>query len=296
MNKQEFRDQIKTTLIERLGGDVTLEDTNVLKNNGVSYEGITIHKKGERVSPNIYLETFYERYRLGEPLTKLCDEICDFLENETFSAGCIAEDFVHFEKMKDRIFYKLINFEKNEKLLQEVPYERFMDLAKVYYYLLPENEEGMIASVLIYNTHLQIWNKDADQIRQLADQNTPGLLPPAIVGMKELINEMAKRLRLPGIAEEDFPMYVLSNEQRVNGAATLAYPGVLRHFAETMQKNLYVIPSSIHELILVPEYGDMQDLSNFVRQVNRKELDPKDVLADHVYFYDLKEDQLLAIP
>ena len=89
MNKQEFRDQIKTTLIERLGGDVTLEDTNVLKNNGVSYEGITIHKKGERVSPNIYLETFYERYRLGEPLTKLCDEICDFLENETFSAGCI---------------------------------------------------------------------------------------------------------------------------------------------------------------------------------------------------------------
>ncbi len=171
-----------------------------------------------------------------------------------------------------------------------------MDLANVFDYHLAEHEEDMNTSVVIYNTHLKIWNKDADQIRQLADQNTPGLLPPAIVGMKELINEMAKRLRLPGIAEEDFPMYVLSNEQRVNGAATLAYPGVLRHFAETMQKNLYVIPSSIHELILVAEYGDMQDLSNFVRQVNRKELDPKDVLADHVYFYDLKEDQLLAIP
>ncbi|MCR5282241.1 MAG: DUF5688 family protein [Lachnospiraceae bacterium] len=295
MNKREFTEQIKQTLMEKLGDDVLLEDTKVLKNNGICYEGITIRKKEERISPNIYLDALYERYRLGEPLTKLSDEICSFLEQETFRAGFVADDFIDFEKMKDRIVFKLVNLEKNEKLLEDVPYDRFMDLAKVYYYLVPENEEGLVASVLIHQSHVKIWKTDPEVIRELAAVNTPRLLPPEIIGMKELIEDMAKRLQLPGIDGDSIPMYVLSNERRMNGAAAMAYPGVIREFALRMESDLYVIPSSIHELILVPDNGMMQGMNDFVREVNRTELDPKDVLADHVYYFDRREDQLLAI-
>ena len=295
MNRKEFTEQMKCSLKKRLGEDVTLEETSVLKNNGVSYVGITIRKKEEKVSPNIYLDAFYDRYQMGEPVEKLCEEICEFLEKETFSARFVAEDFIDFEKMKERIVFKLINFEKNEKLLKEVPYDRFMDLAKVYYYLMPENEAGLEATILIHNKHLKIWKTDMDMIRKLAAENTPRLMPPEITDMQEVINTLAKQQNLPLIIGGECPMYVLSNEKRTNGAAMLAYPGVISRFGQKLQRNLYVIPSSIHELILVPDFGTMQDMNDFVKEVNRTELDPKDVLADHVYYYDLKEDQLLAI-
>ena len=93
----------------------------------------------------------------------------------------------------------------------------------------------------------------------------------------------------------EIPMYIMSNPIKMNGAATMAYPGVIRNFAETIRKNLYVIPSSIHEVILVPESGtEDTNLNDMVAEVNHTQVDPKEVLADHVYYYDRKEDHMIS--
>ena len=95
--------------------------------------------------------------------------------------------------------------------------------------------------------------------------------------------------------ENEIPMYIMSNPIKMNGAATMAYPGVIRNFAETIRKNLYVIPSSIHEVILVPESGtEDTNLNDMVAEVNHTQVDPKEVLADHVYYYDRKEDHMIS--
>ena len=95
--------------------------------------------------------------------------------------------------------------------------------------------------------------------------------------------------------ENEIPMYIMSNPIKMNGAATMAYPGVIRNFAETIRKNLYVIPSSIHEVILVPESGtEDTSLNDMVAEVNHTQVDPKEVLADHVYYYDRKEDHMIS--
>ena len=84
------------------------------------------------------------------------------------------------------------------------------------------------------------------------------------------------------------PMYVLTNQSHLNGASALLYKDILRDFAHSLEENFYILPSSIHEVILVPANGIMSknSLELMVKDVNQKEVSPMERLSDHVYFYD----------
>ena len=289
-----FTEEMKKRIAAKMGEDYVVERCRVLKNNGVQLEGISVRKKGNLISPNLYMQHFYQRFLQNEPLEELVDDVIFCVEQKCRDQDLDIENFADFEKAKERIAFKLINFERNWELLQNVPYERFMDLAKVYYYLFPGSERGQIASVLISYEHLSCWGISEQTIKTYAARNTPRLLPPAIIGMRELFAKMMKKDLFAGEPEAEFPMYVMSNDNRVNGAATMAYPDTIRNFAKTLGTNLYVIPSSIHEVILIPENGDTEEMNRMVSEVNRTALDPMEVLADHIYFYDRK-DNILAV-
>ena len=132
-----------------------------------------------------------------------------------------------------------------------------------------------------------------EQLFADAAEIAPKNNPAEIKGMSQLMAEMmgpetAQMLGIALVDPEDEMMFVASNPNKLNGAAVLTYPGFLEQAAEQLGGDFYVLPSSIHEIILLPERGDMcpRELENMVQEVNATQVAPEDKLSDNVYHYD----------
>ncbi len=290
---REFSAKLLKEIKKIIPKDQRVEFSSIMKNNGVTEEAVSILEKNKNISPTIYLSEFYEWYKEGVELEFLAAEIVrrnnEYKLEESLDIGF----FVNYEKAKSRIVFKLVNRKMNEKLLEKIPYVAYMDLVMVFYYLIHDEEAGN-ATILIHNSHLKMWEVTVEEVYKQACVNTPNLLPAAITGMREIIQQMmGESTEKEQLLEEDIPMYVMTNPMKMNGAATMAYPNVVRNFANALGKNVYIIPSSVHEVILVPESGNEGGrLNDMVREVNETQVDPKEVLADHVYYYDREENRM----
>lgn len=292
---EEFIEYVKEHLGSYFEPDTTIIVQPVLKNNNTELDGISVLKKNQNISPTLYLNDFYEDYLFGKPLEELLDELYHcFLHPFTDFSFSISE-FKQFHLMKDKIVYRLIHYSSNESLLQNVPHQKYLDLAIVYYVMLHADENGN-ACIMVRNEHMATWNISQDILHKYAVKNTPLLLPAKLQTMEELMQSFlcpsAEAVCTLSETYEDgykpVPMYILSNQSHLNGAAVILYENVLQDFARSVKDNLYILPSSIHEVIIVPASGcpSRESLELMVKEVNQKEVSPVERLSDHVYFYD----------
>lgn len=127
--------------------------TNI-KNNGVKRTGIMISENGINISPTIYLEEYFQQFKRGYPLELIVKDILSLYEKIRFqNSWKEGEKVKSYDFVKGRIIYRLVNRERNRKLLEDVPYKEYLDLAIVYYVLLEMDEYGM-ASMLVRREHL----------------------------------------------------------------------------------------------------------------------------------------------
>ncbi|MDO5403617.1 MAG: DUF5688 family protein, partial [Eubacteriales bacterium] len=179
--------------------------------------------------------------------------------------------------------------------LESVPHKRFLDLAVIFYCLLKQQCDGN-ATALIYHSHLDMWGVTEDDIFNAAAANTPKLLKSSIRPMSELIkgiipfeagNEQGIEYNENNSAAGE-QMYVLTNESKIHGAACILYEDVLRDFSDKLGKDLYILPSSIHEVILLPKTADfsIDGLNSMVHEVNCDGVSDDEILSDHVYEYN----------
>ena len=199
--------------------------------------------------------------------------------------------FTSFSTARDRIVYKLINAGLNEKLLSEVPHEMYLDMAKVFYYVLSDQGDKQ-ASILIYNGHMEGWGIDVETLSECAGINTPRLLPGRIYDMNELVSKLMPEGAMsdPIFRCDDGLMYVLTNERRCFGAACMVYDGMLSSFADRIGGSFYILPSSVHEIIFLKDTGeeDPGALVSMVNEVNGSQVPADEVLSGSVYRYDRK--------
>lgn len=306
MEYEEFLMCVKERLEEaRPGARVELH--RIRKNNQVVLDGVTILPEGETISPTVYLNELYERYLAGMSLDEVVRRVlAEHQENDcrpAFDVGRLKD----FEYLKDRIVFKLINYEENRELLDEMPHRRVLDLAMVFYFMLEDESLGL-ATALIFNSHLKVWQVDEETLYQAARENTPRLLNWELQSMDSLLDEMIlKDMREEFESQEAFeefcritlgkdeksssPMYVLTNEERFNGAGCMLYQDVLDRFAREHNSDIYILPSSIHEVILIPCTNSprREDLCDMVREINSTEVAATDRLSDHVYCYSLRD-------
>ncbi len=296
MQLKEFSRKVMEEIKKIISADERVELNSIQKNNGVLEEAVSIIEKGKNISPTIYLQEFYEAYKEGVSLEQLAEEIVKKNREYSVEQSLDIRFFVDYERAKKRIVYKIVNKSKNNKLLNEIPYVEYMDLVMVFYYLAYDENLGN-ATILIHNSHLKMWKVTKEELYKVACLNTPSLLPAAITGMREIIEKMmGERLQEEEAFMEEVPMYVMTNSMKMNGAATMAYPDVVKNFANTLGKNVYIIPSSVHEVILVPETGtEGERLNEMVKEVNETQVDPKEVLSDHVYYYDRGKDCIESV-
>lgn len=331
MNYDEFSEEIRRgvekIVRDRLGDAVAVVRT-VTKNNNVKMRALSIIRKEENATPTIYIKGYYADYRKGRAIEDICEEIFKVYESgvKKFKFNFNAKDVLDFEKIKDNVFYKLINYEMNQRMLEDIPHFRYLDMAIVFYIMVACDEDGQ-ASAMVQNVHLDYWDMTAKQLREHAFNNTWNTYPAVIKRMEDIISEMILGDIMDdddedgtGIIREDFQygnfdirdveniireevenlkaerdmrMFVLTNNVRNNGAACITYPGVLKEFAEEHECDFYIIPSSIHEVILIPcDNWEKSMLDNMVVEVNENELDPVEILAYHVYLFSREDGEI----
>lgn len=284
----QFKEEVVCNIKMQLGDHIWVSTKEIVKNNGVTYTGILICRKDQNMAPTIYLETFYEQYKAGRGIGEICNQMIEIYERHQVREIIDVHFFRDYEKVKNNIVYKLIHKEKNQKLLMEVPYLPFLDLAIVFYYLC---EEEMIGggTILIRNEHIKEWGVSTDELFRCAENNTRKLLPIQIIDMNDMFKEMLHvKDEEISFCDDGMIMYILTNSKKIYGAISILYEGILREIWEKLEMNYYILPSSIHEVIVVPkmEQNTAQGLLAMVKEVNRTHVDEEEILSDSIYYYD----------
>lgn len=298
MNWEEFITEVKNMLEEKITEDETVKIQHVPKNNGVILTGVCIVKKGGRITPTIYLEEFFERYLDGMELGEIVETVLRKHRSLQNVDETDLEFFGDFEQVKKRIVFRLVNLERNRERLKEMPYMEYLDLAIVFYCHVSMEAECH-AAIPVYSRHMKMWNVDKEELWKLARRNTQKLFPCQLINMEQMVMDMMQDFDLDDEDEGNLlpvPMYILTNAYKLNGAAVILYRHVLEDFAKACDGDFYLLPSSIHEVILVPakECNSLEEMTQMVQDVNEAQVEPEELLADHAYYYSKKRQKLVV--
>lgn len=292
MNYTEFKDTIVRQLKEQLSQDTTVKLHTVTKNNAVMLDAITILDASSNIAPTIYLNPYYEDFRRGKTIRAIASEILAAHKNGMNACGIDLSCFTDSRKRNRRLVYRLVSFEKNAALLQEIPHLRFLDLAITFCCLIEDGAQG-VGSVTITTKQMELWGLTFDQLVSRAVSQTPQLLPDTVTTLASLLFcNSTEKVTQPSVMDE--PLYILTNRSCFYGAACVLYPDVLKQFADTKNCNLYLLPSSVHEILLLPENQapSLSYLNRMIREINTAHVAGNEILSDHAYYYDRKTDRI----
>lgn len=292
MTYETFKERIMDAVNEALGTGVKVIIQKVQKNNGLELDGLTIMDNRTNIAPTIYLNYYYHLLSDGRrDLQEIITDILETYEEHRQSSSIDLSFFTDFEKVKEKILFKLINTEQNTKLLDEVPHVSFLDLSIIFYYLYDSTDSGN-ATILIRKEHLDFWKINADDLLQIAKENTPKLLPHTLNSMLDILAGI--KADVPMDTDDLLPMYVLTNTTNNFGAAAMLYDDVLKSFADRKNSDFYILPSSVHELILIPTdmVEDTEYLTEMVQQVNIEQVPDTEILSNHAYYYNRTTNQI----
>lgn len=330
MNYQEFLTYIKDNLPEYVrrfryisrNADLEPEDLSgeedsrtdkfeaelhkVIKNNGIVLDGITLRREGEPISPNIYLNSYFESYQMGKPMAVIMEELTVRYQKLMEENNIEIADVYDFKSVKKDIVLRLVNYDRNREMLKGCPHKKFLDLAITFRYIVNRDQTG-IASSLISKEEFELWGIDMEDLYQIALFNTMREFPWHMDSLAKVIVDCIRR-RMPeeasGELEEELAalertengvnMFVLSNDSGINGASSILYDSVISNFARVQECNVFILPSSVHEVMLVPETAETgaEFLEGLVREANQSAVGLIDLLSDHIYYYDREKDQI----
>lgn len=288
--KQEFAEDIKEKLYERGYEDVKISFNNVEKTNQ-NYEAMSVVPEGNNVGVNFNIENAFASYEHTDDYAGVLASATMVIADGLDRAPAIdVSALMDYENMKEKLSVEVISADANADLLANVPHDRMEDLAVVYRFVMESSEDGR-ASILVTNNLMDRMGVSHEQLRSDALENSPEIRPVVIMGMNEVMKEMMgpevyEMFGIPDDAEET--MYVATVPDKNSGAGVIAYQDFMDQAAERVGGDFFVLPSSINEILLVPDNGDMtaDALRDMVQDVNAKEVSPEERLSDNVYHYD----------
>ena len=310
MEFKEFSERLLVVIQSMLPEGYEARLNTVHKNNNRKREAIIIRSGSSSMFPNIYLEQYYDSLIKGREMNDIANEVVNIaLDNH--SDKDVVSQISDLSTVSSKIVFRLINSSLNKERLGEVPHIIIENMAKVYFIVLDINVDG-VSSIMITNDFLSGWNVSPEKLDKLSNINTPKLFPSIIKNMnqcicdilsdqkeeltidedehfEDFINDFMKNMS----SRENERMYVLSNNKGINGAGTILYPNVLQELATKLNSDLYILPSSIHEVILLPARArtSSRALREMVVDVNSSQVAPEEVLSNEVYYYDLSTDK-----
>lgn len=309
---EEFKEEILRRVKEYFPDKTSVRSTIIMKNNGISYEGLAVLSSRKSVSVIVNIGDLWQEYlaekRDMEEITK---KILELIIREDSEMDGIIYSFQLLKEAKENLYYALINYEQNRERLENIPHKRVLDLAVVLYVGL-KSGNGYISMQITENL-LQLWETDFDSLYETAERNAMQEQFVQIISMKEMLKGLfadcmeeerktACAVEKPEggqtvseISEESgLPGDIISNAWHFYGAACMISPGVLEKEAEKMDSDLFILPCSVHEIIVLPAKGEAEagDLHRIVQEANAAWKDTTEWLSDSLYHYDRKSGEI----
>lgn len=248
--------------------------------------------KEKIVSPTIYINNIYQDYLENGDLQMALQNAAEAMD-EVFQRG------VEVPKMdictaKDNIIFQLVNTMQNEEMLKNMPHREFQDLSVIYQWVIDTDDKAVYATA-VHNSLAKELGMDEEQLFHAAAQNTRRILPPVVKSMNEALRDMLIKDGMPPskadlIIEEVPPQqtfWIISNERGIDGAASMLYEDKLQKLAESLGTDLYIMPSSVHEVVAVSVVmGEPEELARMVSEANMDQIELGERLSNQVYHYD----------
>lgn len=307
MNFEAFMESIKKHIKEYLpesyqDAQVTIREQQKLNNR---YMGLTVIRQGDDRIPTINLTDLYRqsyenpRFRITDVLEQISQIIQR--EPERFDVSRLTQ----YKEAKKHLFMRVSNIEENLQVLGSVPYVERADLAITFHIAVEENEAGR-ASAIVTNNMMENFGVTRNQLYKDALENSSFIAPVMIDNLGELVGRMEiEEMEARGASEEEIrkaeeriyvesqynPMFVVTNETLLYGGSAIFYPGVMDQLGEVLNGDFFILPSSVHETLVVPDNGRISchELKAMVMAINEKEVAPEDRLTDEVYHYDTRD-------
>lgn len=291
MTKQSFVDLVVTELRNKLNGpgyDVSL--TSTLKENDSEMNAIAV-LSDEKIIPLIKTEQLYKDFLRGMTIDDIVENLVHMiLEGSYPDVDGLVESIEDFESVKNYIFASVVNTKFNELWLLNRPHHDVADLSIIYHIVI-ENGKDHIMRAPITDEIFDGWDITAKSLYKTAISNTNKIHPPVVAPIEQTIANLFEfNANIPTLNSDDNStgMIVVSNDMCMYGAIHMLNTGLLADISDTLNsKQLLILPSSVHEvLVCSAESISVEAANKMVREVNQM-LEPRDVLSDHAYIYDV---------
>lgn len=300
MNYEEFKQTVKEELEKIFPKEYEINIKTVQKVNQ-ELDGLIVRRNEKsNVSPTIYLNALYKDYENGKQLGEIVTDT-HFVIMDNMSSGERITELLDFDTANENIIFELINTEKNQSLLQQVPSRTWNELSIVYRWIIRTTTEGTQSAIITPNLAERL-GLNEEQLFDLAKENTKRIRPVLIEPLGDVIRELLKE-DIPEqmldvlLAGNYFPeLYVITNNVRTCGAASILCEDELHKLSEQLGTDLYILPSSIHEMLAIStDFGTPEEITQMVQEVNMEEVEPEEQLSNNVYNYDRETREITMV-
>lgn len=287
----EFINMVVEEISKRLI-NASIRTDEVVKINGLRLHSLTITENNSSIAPCIYLDSYYEDYKNGVlELSDIIEKILKVYHSPSRIMDFDPSFFSDYEKARLLLRGQLINTDMNQDMLQTLPHREVLDLSLIYFVKVDMPQAGEKGSIRVTNAHMRLWGVTEEELYKQVISNMKENDQSTITSLSQMVRQLCtwEDDSLPELNEENCPMYVLTNHSQMNGAAEIINTNTLHTFAASLGKDFIMLPSSIHEWLLLPVIDNLQDVNSFVemvKEVNDSQLAPNELLSYHVYKYE----------
>lgn len=306
MNFYEFQKRIKSEILDYMpeeyrDAEIMVRETEKLN---MTYSGLIIMRRDRSMVPTINLDALYSLYLNGTEMPEILEKISEMAQAEPFHVD--VEAMMNYQCIKDRLFVRVSNVERNSAVLNDAPHKLILDLALTYH-IATVSEARVLGSALITNSFMETLGVTPEQLHEDALKSSEMILPAKIETMGKVLLDMVRNDVLAikdeegrdisgecgdewteEIAEAGAEMRIITNSAGIDGASVLFYPDMMNQLGRLVGGGYYIIPSSIHETIMISDEEPIgcEDLNRMIMEVNKSEVSYEEYLSDQCYHYD----------
>ena len=300
MNYEIFKGIVQEKILNYMGPEYAnaIVDIETVQKVNQQMDALIIRNQDDKISVSLYVNEMYKQYLKSEDLQEVMMDAVRVYK-EAMENKPVQYEQLDFEGIRENVVFSLVNTEQNKELLENVMHREFQDMSIIYRWIINTEKEG-IASTMITNRLAENVGISEQELYELAMENTPRILPIKVVPLQDMIMDMFCRdsgmsreeVEQMGFAtfgdpSENDTVWVVSNEQGINGASSILLKDEMAKVAERAGSDLYLLPSSVHEMLAVStSFGEPEMFAEMVQDVNMTTVSLEERLSNNVYLYD----------
>lgn len=270
--------------VQELLPDMEVEPREISKNNGVVRQAVSVRKLSDPVAQVIYIDEMLDGWHSVYEMASYVVDTYRQNQKPVLTDGVLR--IKKYAEARKLLSLRLINKKMNREKLSNAPYKDFLDMAVIAILAFPSNDDVVVSSVVDHSM-LEAWDVPfdlvyADAYKNFMEEKT------VIMDMNDVLSQAGIKTLL---SDDGLYMHILTNEKGIYGATHLLKKDILEQFMKEWHSDIWVLPSSVHEVILVPCPDnmdiDINEMTQMVRSVNQEQVPLEEVLSDHAYLYKL---------